>query len=448
MGDGQARDTVGADRARIDAQRLVAFMGTLTPFCVFFGVALLGFSLLHAHDLHITLAGSAVLAHAASCIVGRWLVKRGRSDAAVVLITYGSIFVALIDTCLIPETFPVAAVVPFAALAFAVPYGQGRVMRFAPQVSWAAALSITAIGMLRPRTMMPHVFWVGFEVVGMAVVAGLSILLVVRFGTRLSEDLAELRRIAAENARLFANAEQAVRARDEFLSVAGHELRTPVAALNLQVQNLRLALGMAITMDPRVPERLAKVDRSLGRLTSLIDDVLDVSRITAGRLQLSLEDVDLAALVRDVVARLLEAGRSPSPTVELSVPERVLGRWDRLRLDQVVTNLVSNALKYGGERPVHVSVQQTGSVARLTVRDEGIGIPSERQAAIFGRFERAVSERNYGGLGLGLWISRQCVAALGGEIRFESVLGQGTTFFVELPIGVLVDASASLRPAS
>ncbi|MBS2027752.1 MAG: HAMP domain-containing histidine kinase [Deltaproteobacteria bacterium] len=444
----EERGSVESGRARVDAARLLGFLGALTPFCLFFGLALVGFSLLHAHERSIALAGAAVLLHAVSCLWGRRLVRRGRPGAAVVLLTYGSIAVAVIVASLIPEIYPVAAVVPLAALAFSVPYayGQGGVMRLAPLTSWGAALLVTAIGTLRPQTLAPHLFWIGFEVVGMAVVAGPTILLVLRFGARLREDLSELQRIAAENARLFANAEQAVRARDEFLSVAGHELRTPVAALNLQVQNLRLALQPALGSDARIPDRLSKVDRSLGRLTALIDDVLDVSRITAGRLQLSLEDVDLAALVRDVVARQLETGRSPAPTVEVGVPQRLVGRWDRLRLDQVVSNLVSNALKYGGDKPVHVRVEELGGVARLTVRDEGIGIPRERQAAIFGRFERAVSERNYGGFGLGLWISRECVAALGGEIRFESEVGKGTTFIVELPVGELASDSAGLQP--
>jgi signal transduction histidine kinase len=169
-----------------------------------------------------------------------------------------------------------------------------------------------------------------------------------------------------------------------------------------------------------------------------------VSRIRAGRLALKHETVDFAALLQEVVNRAEADAAGAGCQLVLRAESPVIGRWDRLRLEQVVTNLLSNALKYGAAHPVELSVFQDGSNARLTVRDHGIGIAPEHQARIFQRFERAVSERHYGGFGLGLWIVRQIVESLGGDIRVESLPGQGATFTVSLP----VEPPPSGRPAS
>jgi signal transduction histidine kinase len=175
--------------------------------------------------------------------------------------------------------------------------------------------------------------------------------------------------------------------------------------------------------------------RQVKKLSELVGDLLDVSRITAGRLTLELEDVDLVPLVREVLARHETSATRVGSTLHFEdVDARLTGRWDRLRLEQVVTNLVDNAVKYGSGRPIHVRVEPNGSGAKLTVRDEGIGIAPEYLPRIFGRFERAVSERHYGGLGLGLYITRTLVEALGGMVRVESEHGRGSTFTVELPV--------------
>jgi signal transduction histidine kinase len=160
--------------------------------------------------------------------------------------------------------------------------------------------------------------------------------------------------------------------------------------------------------------------------------LLDLSRLGRDRLELELEDVDLAELVREVVGRFADEAAHAGCEVRLAL-EPARGSWDRFRLDQVVTNLVANALKYGAGRPVTIAVGAAGDRARLEVRDEGIGIAPEAQVRIFERYERAVSEKNYGGFGLGLWIVRRIVEALGGEVRVESAVGRGATFLVELP---------------
>jgi signal transduction histidine kinase len=229
--------------------------------------------------------------------------------------------------------------------------------------------------------------------------------------------------------RLLRDAQVAARAREEFLQVASHELRGPLGTLRLGVQ-LLLREGGAKPPEPR----LRMIERQAERLVRLADSLLDVSRITAGRLALAREDGDLAALVRDVVVRYAEEASDARCALTCEAPGPLLGSYDASRLEQVLSNLVSNALKYGRGRPVHVALASADGVARLSVADRGIGIAPADQARIFGRFERAVSGRNYSGLGLGLWIVRQIVAAHGGRIGVESTPGEGSTFTVELPL--------------
>lgn len=236
-------------------------------------------------------------------------------------------------------------------------------------------------------------------------------------------------------------AREAVRLRDEFLSVASHELKTPLTSLKLRVQAV---IDQApIVADPVEAARLRKgfelAERQVRRLEKLINNLLDVSRIAVGRLPLQRETVDLVPLVNGVLGQFAaEIARSGS-AVTLDLPAPAIGSWDPLRLEQVVVNLLSNALKYGSGKPIDVSVRSDDARAVLTVRDRGIGIDPVDQERIFERFERAVS-LDYGGLGLGLHITREIVAAHGGTIRVESARGQGATFIVELPRGQVAPA--------
>jgi signal transduction histidine kinase len=177
--------------------------------------------------------------------------------------------------------------------------------------------------------------------------------------------------------------------------------------------------------------------RQVHRLTALVDSLLDVSRISLGRLALEPADVDLGQAVRDAVDRMEEVFAQAGCAVRVDVPGPLAGRWDALRLDQVLVNLLTNAAKYGAGHPVVVEATVEGAeTVRLSVRDEGIGIAAEDLPRLFGRFERAVSERHYGGLGLGLYISRQIVDAMGGRIEVESRPGAGSIFTVRLPRGL------------
>ncbi|MBS2029022.1 MAG: PAS domain-containing protein [Deltaproteobacteria bacterium] len=247
---------------------------------------------------------------------------------------------------------------------------------------------------------------------------------------RLAEEVASRAAMALESAMLYREAQGAIGMRDDFLSVASHELRTPVTAL-------RLALQALARMAPSLPEAASKLVRAAERyelrLSKLIDTLLDVTRLEGRKLALELEEVDLSAVAAEVVQLFSAEAQHADSEVTLRTPGPVIGVWDRSRLEQVVANLLSNAIKYGKRRPVELEVSASPDRARLLVRDHGIGVPTDRRAAIFGRFERAVSSRNYAGLGLGLYIARGIARALGGDIELESTPGVGSVFTLDLP---------------
>ncbi len=242
-------------------------------------------------------------------------------------------------------------------------------------------------------------------------------------------------RKAAEN-----ELRDAVKSRDEFLSIASHELRTPLTALQLHLDGLMRMLerqgdGALLA---RLKQRAAAAQDQTVRIGGLIQVLLDVGRIREGRLSLEYDDVDMGKLVDDVAARLQDQAKKAGCEVAVHAAGPIVGRWDPLRLEEVVSNLVSNAIKYGAGSPITIAIDgrrvgQRGT-ARMTVIDRGIGISAEQQERIFERFERGVSARHYGGFGLGLWISRKIVEAMHGKITVQSAPGQGATFRVELPL--------------
>lgn len=261
---------------------------------------------------------------------------------------------------------------------------------------------------------------------------------------RADRELAETRakllaELEAKNAELAAArdaAEEAVRLRDEFMIVATHELKTPVTSLQLQLQSARRSLATPSAPPPLalLREKLDIAVRQTERLASLIDNLLDVSRIDAGKLVLEPEAVDVAQTVRDVARHLESLANAAGCRLEVRAPTAVVGRWDRTRIEQILTNLVTNAVKYGPGRPVELVVDAADGRAVLEVTDHGIGVAPSDAERVFGRFERAVSPRHYGGLGLGLYISRQIAEAHGGTLRVRSTPGQGSVFVLELPI--------------
>lgn len=246
--------------------------------------------------------------------------------------------------------------------------------------------------------------------------------------------IAQVAAVAVENSRLFEAEQEAVRTRDEFLSIASHELKTPLTSLRLQVQMIEKS---AIQLGDKAPEKLAERSRqsirSMEKITHLVDDMLDISRISAGRLNLQKERFDLSQLCKEVVDRLSPLATQSGCPIRLNVPEPAWGEWDRFRIDQVVTNLVANAIKYGAHAPIEVRVVAEGRLAKVEVKDNGIGISGEDHERIFQRFERVSSSESVSGMGLGLYITRQIVDMHRGRLDVESELGKGALFRVTLP---------------
>jgi PAS domain S-box-containing protein len=228
----------------------------------------------------------------------------------------------------------------------------------------------------------------------------------------------------------------AVRSRDEFMSIASHELKTPITSLRMGLQILRKPdLKLEDTTARSLIETCEQQARRLG---VLVDELLDLTRIRSGKIGLKPCEADLVEIVKNVVKGFLtpETPTPEMPHIEILGETSLRGQWDPTRISQIVTNLVSNAIKYGAGKPVEIKIEYLKShdIARLSVCDHGIGIPHEKQKQIFDRFERLELSRPIGGLGLGLYISRQLTEAHGGKIQVESEPGKGSVFSVELPL--------------
>ena len=240
----------------------------------------------------------------------------------------------------------------------------------------------------------------------------------------------------ADKDRLIAALREAVRARDEFVAIAAHELRNPMTPILLQVGALLAAARSPRRCRPEVlVPRLEALERAVEEFVRRATTLLDVSRVAAGNLRLEPAAVDLTGVVRGVVDRASVAARRARSHLEADLQEGVVGTLDRLAVEQVAENLLSNAIKFGAGRPVRVALRADGRTARLVVRDQGVGIPEADRARVFQRFERAVTRREHGGFGIGLWLANQLVTAMGGAIAVEGAPGEGTTFTVTLPQG-------------
>jgi len=234
-----------------------------------------------------------------------------------------------------------------------------------------------------------------------------------------------VRRIGEDHSRL----------REEFVALASHELMTPVTSLVLGTELMKRELARTPGDAPeRVTAVLDVFDRQLTRLAMLCDELVQATHLQVGAPELTLQDVDLAELVGRVVHRLSTHVPATARLISLEAEPGLVGRWDVEQLERVVLHLVKNALTFGEGKPVTVEVRRTPEGAQVAVRDQGMGIAREDHERIFGRFQRAASSDNFGGLGLGLYIARAVVQAHGGAIRVDSELGRGATFTVDLPI--------------
>ena len=239
---------------------------------------------------------------------------------------------------------------------------------------------------------------------------------------------------------------RAIEVRDDFLSVASHELGTPLTALRLHVDQLRRTLGAPAGGAPPTPgrsveARVGSVAQEVRRLSQLVETLLDSTRLAVGAWRPTLERVDVGALVERLVQDLAPMAETAGCAISLRSQPGLWGTWDRGRLEQALTNVVGNAFKYGAGAPVEISVEGDGAWAKVRVRDHGVGLPPEQQAMIFQRFGRAPHTRGFGGLGLGLWIARELLEAMGGTIRVESTPGDGAMF--EIALGCLPAAPAA-----
>ena len=243
--------------------------------------------------------------------------------------------------------------------------------------------------------------------------------------------------------------ERAVRMRDDFMSMVSHELRTPLNTLYLETQlrQLHVSKGRLESFAAeRLPAMIERDQRQIRNMVRLIDDMLDVTRMRRDALSIQPQPVDLAALARTVVEGLRHQAEAAGSEIALEAPGELRGVWDEFRIEQVLTNLLTNALRYGRGKPVEMMLSKAGDTARITVRDQGIGIAPEDQERIFEQFERTDDSRKHAsGLGLGLYITRKIVGLHGGRIEVESRPGEGALFHVELPLQAAAKTATQVR---
>lgn len=248
------------------------------------------------------------------------------------------------------------------------------------------------------------------------------------------QDVTDQYDLNAERDRLISEAQEAVNKRDEFITIASHELRTPISSLSLQIEVLSHVIGDGTTVDADHAHKvIGHAKRQLDRLTRLLDDMLGTSGAAIGKLSFELQRVEIGELVRTVLDRFTSQLESMQIELHLKIEGPVFLMCDPLRMDQVLTNLMTNAIRYGNFQPIHVHVLGVRDRCLISIRDEGKGIAPADQERIFHRFERLGGEGDGVGLGLGLYINRQIVEQHGGKISIASEVGKGSTFTVVMP---------------
>lgn len=221
--------------------------------------------------------------------------------------------------------------------------------------------------------------------------------------------------------------------RDEFISIASHELKTPLTSLKLQTQVTRKLFQKNNVVDmPRMNKQLDYTVNQINRLNKLVDDMLDISRISTGKLKLDKSECDLSKLVTEMIDRFSPQFEAVGCKVEINIEDNIIGNLDSFKIEQVINNLFSNAIRYAPKSAITVELKKEHGVALLSVKDEGSGIHPDSLSKIFERFERAST--NASGLGLGLYITKQIIELHRGTIHVESELGKGTCFFIQLPL--------------
>ena len=247
----------------------------------------------------------------------------------------------------------------------------------------------------------------------------------------------QLKEIIQSERKAKEDAQDAIRARDEFLSIASHELKTPLTTIILRIQSTLdsiLNQSLANFSGEKLVSSLNIAHEQTRRLQSLIKDLLNFSLITTGKLELEVKEDNLTELVKSVVNRFEDHLAIAGCSIKLEAGEDIKGLWDQVRLDQAFSNLLTNSMKYAAGKPIEITVKKDDNKAKITISDQGIGIDPKLQKTIFERFKRATNDGRFQGLGVGLFIVKQIVEAHGGKIYVKSRLGYGSKFTIELPI--------------
>ena len=250
-------------------------------------------------------------------------------------------------------------------------------------------------------------------------------------------DITDRKIIEMERDSLLAHLQESLKARDEFLSIASHELNTPITSLKLKLQMLQHYHNNSTKKDlnpDKITQFYTTANSQVDALASLVTNLLDVSKINSTHLELEREYVDVSDLVLKTTLEFSEELKNKGITLNTHIGPNLKASIDAFRFRQVVTNLLSNAIKYGANKPIEVSLSAKGNELHLSVIDKGIGIDISDHARIFNRFERAVSPRNFGGLGLGLFISQRIIEAHNGRIEVESQIQEGSHFSAMIPM--------------
>lgn len=265
----------------------------------------------------------------------------------------------------------------------------------------------------------------------------------------MAEELGMRAGVAIENALLYQTAQKAIAVRDEFLSIASHELKTPVTSLKLLLQMTRKGVIPEEQVLP-TPQKLAlsldKANTQVNRLTNLIEDLLDTSRIQMGRVDYYFQKINFSELIQDMCESYKDHLSSSGCELHTTIEANIFVRADRMRIEQVVLNILTNAAKYGNQKPVHVVLRSSNGLAIFSIKDHGLGIHKDKQERVFDRFERAISSKNISGLGLGLYISKEIIKAHNGKIWVDSEPYQGAEFHVELSCLPVMETDAISFP--
>jgi signal transduction histidine kinase len=425
---GQSHDTGATDASAGDRElkglRLEQFLRWMLPIAMGFLAAYVGLAVVW-RSAALAIGAVAVFVYAVALAISRGLARRKEIAKAALVSGVALQLMLAIGAVGLRYQFAALLLISLAGVALVLPFLGGRALRNYMLFAMLMGCWIVAVDFVFDPGFEQPPRWFQLLSLSTAVIAAFGLTL-----RMLWVDATRLRL-------LLDRANEAVRLREEFLAVASHELNTPLTPLALKLDALAKAAAKS-SDQPFASVVAGHVDGSrkqVRRLARLVGDLLDVTRLEAGRLSVRPEPMDLVELTRSVVTRYEPQAQAAGSAVALETPHaRVEGQWDPARLEQILDNLLSNAIKYGHGKPIHVQVTNGVEHAVVAVKDFGIGVPREAQARIFERFERAVSAANYGGLGLGLYISRNLAWSMGGELSVESQPGVETTFTLKLPV--------------